>query len=481
MRKELLVVGVVVVCASRVWAGDFCELLHKKGVLSEEEVDACERALGSGNQNAGRPERAEAPAIGQPGQVKAAGAWSYKLGTGFLWESSDRAEAGYGDETAKPRFSLALGNRLQVRYTFADRNLDDSSDSSAFRIRRFKFFLNGNAFYPWLRYKLQADWVGGHGTDGNRPDLDDAFVDLAYFPFLSVQLGQFKVPFNRQELTSSGALQFVDRAITNARFTLGRDQGVMIHGFVGPVAGLEYSAGVFNGNGKNRVEKEDSDHMGAARINWTPLGPMKYSESDLENSQRPKLAIGVAYVFNVVHSTSTTQSPRTTTLPDPSAPGSELQVQVGTITTSRRQDAEYHRGTIDAHIHWRGASALAEYFLESRDDKSPHVSVTESLFGQPPVSTTSVGPARGVSHTHGFNVQAGYFLIPATLEVAARYAVVDPAGVENRQEELRGGIGYFLFGHSLKLQADAGQVATQRAGLRDRRDLELRTQLQAIF
>jgi hypothetical protein len=221
--------------------------------------------------------------------------------------------------------------------------------------------------------------------------------------------------------------------------------------------------------------------MGAARINWTPLGPMKYSESDLENSQRPKLAIGVAYVFNVVYSTSTTQSPRTSTLPDPSAPGSELQVQVGTITTSRRQDAEYHRGTIDAHIHWRGASALAEYFLESRDDKSPHVSVTESLFGQPPVSTTSVGPARGVSHTHGFNVQAGYFLIPATLEVAARYAVVDPAGVENRQEELRGGIGYFLFGHSLKLQADAGQVATQRAGLRDRRDLELRTQLQAIF
>ncbi len=481
-RNGYWALGLFAILASRGAAQDFCLLLQEKGILTSEEVTSCLQAVRGANPGTGADDERTERTAGGSGKNLFLPA-NYKVGAGFLWESAENDRAGYGDSSHKPKFSLAVGNRLQVRYTFADRNEPGGSDSSAFRVRRFKFFLNGNAFYPWLRYKLQVDWVGDQGTAGNRPDLDDALVDVVYFPFLSIQAGQFKVPFNRQELNSSGALQFVDRAITNARFTLGRDQGVMVHGTLGAHERpwLEYAAGVFNGNGKNRLEKDNADHMGAARLHWTPLGPMKYNESDLEGSPTPRLGLGGAYAFNVLHGTTTAQAPKTALLPDPSDPTRTIPVQVGTVSTVTRQDAEYHRATADAHVQWQGASALAEYFFESRDDKTPQVTVTETIFGQLPSTMTSSGAKRGVAHTHGMNFQVGYFLLPRRVEVAARYAWVNPAGLQNRQDELRGAVSYFALGHALKVQADVGQVAVQRPAAADRRDLEFRTQLQVIF
>lgn len=485
-------VGTWLVFSPVLWTGvaqakNVCDILYEKGMLSAEEARQCREER--------ERERSSSGASGSAGPSETSGAagerkpWppgvTYKVGSGFTWSSTEMAPAAYGDPTPKPRFSAALGNRLQARYTYADRDVPGGGASSAFRIRRFKFFINGNAFYPWLQYKLQADWVGAHdsGSGSQRPDLDDAFVDISYFPFAAVQVGQYKVPFNRSELTSSGALQFVDRAITNARFSLVRDQGLTLHGVVDRAGEpwLEYAAGVFNGNGKNRAEKEDSDHMGAARLYWTPLGAMKYSESDVDDSPHPLLGIGGAYVFNVVHATSTALAPLTATFPDPANPDRLVTTQVGNRTTVTKADAEYHRATADVHAKWRGLSLLADYFFETRDDKTPRLSITDSLFGQPAVTRSALGTPQRTRQTHGINVQAGYFVVPKTIELAVRYAVVNPDGADNRQEEYRAGIGWFVWQHSLKVQADVGSLVSQTPGGPDRRDLEARTQLQVIF
>ena len=56
----------------------------------------------------------------------------------------------------------------------------------------------------------------------------------------------------------------------------------------------------------------------------------------------------------------------------------------------------------------------------------------------------------------GFNLQAGYFVIPQKLEVALRLSELDPnSDVDDNEREERGlALGYFFNKHNHKLQAD---------------------------
>ncbi|GIW44873.1 MAG: hypothetical protein KatS3mg077_2155 [Candidatus Binatia bacterium] len=193
------------------------------------------------------------------------------------------------------------------------------------------------------------------------------------------------------------------------------------------------------------------------------------------------MGIGGGYVFNVVRARSSSVSALTASFPDPRDPSQVITSQIGQRTTVTISEAEYHRATADVHFKWEGASLLGDYFFETRDDKTPRLTITDALFGQPATTRTSFGAPRGTTQTHGFNVQAGYFVIPRTVEVAARYARVDPDGPGNRQEEYRGAISWFIWQHALKVQADVGEVVSQVPQGPDRQDLEARTQLQVIF
>ena len=63
-----------------------------------------------------------------------------------------------------------------------------------------------------------------------------------------VLFGQFKVPSFRQQLTSSGNQQFVDRSLVSDEYARGRDIGRRRAGRA-VTNKLEYRAGIFNGNG----------------------------------------------------------------------------------------------------------------------------------------------------------------------------------------------------------------------------------------
>ncbi len=473
--KIIMVALIGALASPALGARDMCKMLKDKGILNEVEYNECKAS-----------QEKEEASLTSSFQDFAKNWIQYKEGTGFIINSSSTAPGDYRNPAPKPRFSFALGNRIQARYTFLSPDSVNADESSSFRIRRFKTFMNGNAFYPWLKYKTQVNWTGFTEQDArtNEPDLEDAIIDIAYFPAFSLQAGQYKVPFDRQELTSSGAQQFVDRAITNSRFTFSRDQGVMLHGVVGAEKEewFEYSAGIFNGNGRNRSDNDNPEHLGVARLYWTPMGPFKYSESDTDNTPRPAVALGTAYAFNPVRATSTTTAAITTAIPDPTDPLDTIAVQTGSKTTTTRNDADIHRATVDAHFKWRGLSLLSDYFFESRDDKSPQTTTTELDLGGKPVgpSVTSSGRA-GVVHAHGVLVQAGYFVIPKTIELAARFATLNPERRDNKQEEYRGVINWFVWAHNLKLQTDFGAVVRQVRNARDTRDFEARMQGQLIF
>jgi len=478
MRRllEVVAVGVVLLSAHAGWAArDMCKMLRDKGILNELEYNECKAS-----------QETEEASLSKSLQDFTKDWISYKEGTGFVINSSQMAPGDSRNRAPKPRFSFALGNRVQVRYTYLSPDSPAQDETSSFRIRRFKTFLNGNAFYPWVKYKVQVNWVGFNEPDTrrNEPDLEDALVDFAYFPAAALQVGQYKVPFDRQELTSSGAQQFVDRAITNARYTFARDQGVTLHGVLGAEKAewFEYHAGVFNGNGRNKADNDNTEHLGVARLYWTPMGPFKYSESDTDNTPKPMIAIGTAYAYNPVTSSSTSVANLTTQFPNPANPAQMVDVVTGSRSTLTESNADIHRLTADAQLKWRGLYLVGDVFFEDRENKLPRVTRTDFNAAGKALSTTAgAGTTPGTQHTIGVLTQAGYFIIPKRVELAGRYALVNPDGKNNKQQEVRGAINWFLFAHNMKLQTDFGTIMTQQAAGGDRKDFEARTQFQLIF
>jgi len=336
---------------------------------------------------------------------------------------------GFEFKTEDEKFSLAIGARLQFRYYFEDFDKESGKDdSSSFQVKRAKIFAHGNAYLKDLTYKIQVNTAGSSVT------LEDFYVDYKMVEGLKIRAGQYKVPFNRQELTSSGSQQFVDRAITNEAFALNRDQGVMLHSFLLRDYG-EYAIGIFNGNGRNKSGNENNGHLFVGRVAFYPLGKFNmYSESDIEHLTSPKAGIGVAAAYNA-----------------------RVPFQENDTTFIKDES----RITADFMFKWYGFSLLLDYFTITNDVRD----------GEKTEST-------------GFNVQAGAFIIPEHLEVAGRFATVEP-NVDVRddeEQEIAIGINYFIKEHNLKLQADYGMLSEERpddaSTLKTNR---FRLQFQVIF
>jgi phosphate-selective porin OprO and OprP len=409
-----LAVGGVLTGATAVAARDVEDILREKGYITEEEY----REIKRGESAEAKP---KAAAKDEPASFK----FGYKPGKGFSITSADGNHA------------LTIGGRIQVRYTGTDRN--DGGDQSSFRIRRARVWLEGHLYSPKFRYGIQGDFADDF-------ELRDAYVEFAHVEPAVLKVGQFKIPFNRQQITSSGALQFVDRSIINDEFILGddgRDIGGMVYGEIVPEL-LAYNAGLFNGSGPNTTN-EDTDLLTVGRVLLTPLGPFKdyYVEGDHVGDDTPRLGIGAAVAYSGDESDGRTVD-RTGLIEEPGFTGADVLA-----------------ATADAHFKVLGFSMLADYHYRKVD---PRGSTLARFDGQ------------------GVQGQAGYFVLPKKLEVAARYAWLDPDDETRNddRQEYGGAVGYFFASHNLKVQADLRNVDTERSG-KDRRELEGRVQVQAIF
>lgn len=234
------------------------------------------------------------------------------------------------------------------------------------------------------------------------PDLRDAWIDFTKYHMSQLRVGQFKVPFSTQVLTSSGSLQFVDRSIALVGFTPGRDQGIMLSGQTKEKR-FGYKAGVFNGNGRNRSSNNNEEYLYAVRVNFDPNGPYKLSEGAINDPQKVNWTIGGAW----------TQSAN-----DPAG------VEEVTILN-------FFFG-LKHHMF----SVTGEYFDKTSD------------------LTT------GEIDSDSFYLQTGLFVVPEKFEVAVRYAQRDPdtAVDDDEVEEARAAIGWFWMKHRYKLQLDYGII-----------------------
>ena len=116
--------------------------------------------------------------------------------------------------------------RAQMRFT--SREFDDPIAPNPdvregdFVINRVRFKMGGHAYRPWLRYYLEYDLV-------NTWLLDLRFTMKAA-DGLQLRVGQWKVPYNRERVDSSGKQQFAERSVVTPWFTLDRQQGAALFG-----------------------------------------------------------------------------------------------------------------------------------------------------------------------------------------------------------------------------------------------------------
>jgi len=366
----------------------------------------------------------------------------YKLGKGFIFTSPDE------------KFQMALGGRLQTRYSLTDPDDSDKTNpSSKWEVRRMKLWMNGYAYTKDLTYLLQVDFVNG----GSSKLLEHAYFNYRLLDEVQLLSGQTKVPFGRQWLNSSGAQQFVDRSTASDVFRPGYDTGVKLHGDI--AKGLAtYAFGVYGGAGQSSTRASNGDTSAnaiAARVTFNPFGKMAYTESDLANSPKPLLSIGANYYGNTLKKTTATAlEANNITLA-----GSSGWLGKGIPTFSTGEKVNINTFGFDTAFKWHGFSAQGEY-----------------LFGQAD-GNTSDNTLRAL----GFYAQTGYCIIPKTLEVAMRYSYVDP----NRDKtndlitDVQGAISYYFNMQNLKLQGDVTRNHDQSKG--GTNDMIYRLQAQVIF
>jgi phosphate-selective porin OprO/OprP len=310
-----------------------------------------------------------------------------------------------------------------------------------------KLFMGGHAYTKDLTYKLQVNFADSSKL------LEDAWLNYRVMNEAQLLLGQEKVQFARQEITSSGAQQFVDRANATDTFKMGRDTGLMLHGKIAKGL-LNYNLGVYGGLGQNTPRSTANNNAFAARVTVNPLGDMPYSEADLEQSEKPLVSIGANYFMDTLKKTNAT----TLETNNLSFAGTSGWLGKGRSTFGATEKVDIDTYGIDAAFKWMGFSAQGEYFLGKAEGQD------------------SAKKLRAM----GFYTQAGYFIIPKHLELAARYSYVDPNRDTSNdlQSEIQGAVSYYFNNHNLKLQADVTNIHKQ-PNRSD--DLQYRMQAQIIF
>lgn len=152
--------------------------------------------------------------------------------------------------SADGNFKLNLGGYIQTDYRYYEGG-EDENNTNTFDTRRARLTASGSISKN-ISYKLQADFAD------EVDELRDAYIDLNYTPLAVVRAGQFKVPFDYEQVTSSATLDFIERSITGDFIaTTSRDIGVMLFGSVLDKR-INYYLGAFNGTGENMTDDNDS-------------------------------------------------------------------------------------------------------------------------------------------------------------------------------------------------------------------------------
>ncbi|HBP88158.1 MAG TPA: porin, partial [Nitrospiraceae bacterium] len=276
----------------------------------------------------------------------------------------------------------------------------------------------------------------------------------------------WKVDYNRERRDSSGQLQAIERSIVNNFFTIDRQVGAMLYGHVasGTFLDSRYYVGVFTGSGRGEAN-DDGNMMYFGRYQWNFLGrDLKWSQSDVEYHEQPtgSLAFGA---YTTIGKCTAWSSSGCNALEGVNAAG------LAYTSPAAARDGQFRvEGMVEEFaFKWRGLSIQQEYHWKQ---------VKDSSFAE--------GTPGHKTNLMGSYSQIGYFphalipAIPKPLEVAFRYAFVDPnvSARHDKIQEFTGVLNWFFAGHQNKLTLDGSWLTLAQPGSAGGEQHEQRIRLQ---
>ena len=341
--------------------------------------------------------------------------------------------------------------RAQLRFTersFFDDPIAPNPDEREgnFAVNRARFKMGGHAYRPWLKYYTEYDFV--------RSALLDLRFTLEATKALKLRVGQWKVPYNRERIDSSGKQQFAERSIVTPWFTLDRQQGAALFGrlWEGTRADSWYNLGVNSATGRGGSGSVEQP-MVLGRWQWNFLKrDLPFSQCDIGYREKPAASFAIAG--------ASWQGPYTSfsTKGGGGLPG----YPVGDFDTYKVRQVMFET----AYMH-RGFSWQQEYHWKTVDD-----TVTGT--------TTDL---------EGWYAQAGYFFhavfpkFPKPLEIAFRVAEVDPntAAIDDSENEWTLVLNWFFSGHRNKLTLDLSRLHDRDEEVGRRWENRIRLQWDVSF
>lgn len=355
-------------------------------------------------------------------------------------------KSGFFIKSADGKHKLVIQGRVQARYTYEV--VSDGDDQSAFSIERARLVMKGHAFTKDLTYKFQADF--GQGA----VSLMDFYTDYRFLDGdLHLRIGQYKRPFSRQHITSSGRLALVDRANTDDAFGAGRDIGVMIHNNYTSSPTFEYAVGIFNRPLEERSMFDEVVDGDRDELDVDGDQDMDDAFGSVRRFSNPSLVARVGYNYGGIKGYS-----------EGDLGGSGFRFAIAASTQLNFDGAKGEdSGTaseIDYAMKIGGFSSTGAFYLATEQDGDAFADQTTSAMG-----------------VHG---QLG-FLVADMIQPVLRYAWVDPTGDDNAQHEIGGGIAAYVHKHNVKFQADVSGLRDEAVGGWDASNVRIRSQIQLSF
>ncbi len=182
--------------------------------------------------------------------------------------------------------------RFGYDHTFKDDRYEFVGRNNGFVLRGARVGLDGKFVPLNITWRISIEGASDVLTQPNTPQgtlsvrLRDAFARWDPFPFIGIQAGQFKAPFQEEELKGANTLLFVSRAVgvdgvppgrglETPGIQLDRQVGVMLSPSepIGGDVAAAYYLMVMNGNGSNQL-LDDNGKFGI--VGRTELGIYEY-------------------------------------------------------------------------------------------------------------------------------------------------------------------------------------------------------------
>lgn len=166
-------------------------------------------------------------------------------------------------------YKFQFGGRIMYDYNKAE--LNGVTDEDGFNLRRGRVYAKGNIAKNW-QFKTQFN------TNGS--GVEDLYLRYTgWGKGATVTIGNQKMPFGLEELTSSKDISVLERSAITERYAVGRSEGVV---FSGKGGNQTYALGVFTDD----VNEDDAGEETGFAARYT-IAPVKTDSSVVH--------LGVAY------------------------------------------------------------------------------------------------------------------------------------------------------------------------------------------